>query len=166
MFRSSPRGVARFRQRTDTMTQQIKVTLKLLLLSLFILSSFTAGADSSEKLNACTDSSRAHFYRSNYSFAEAIDTCSSYSGLDTACFKRKYTSPGMSDQCLGCFGKMTSCTVSACGFKCMMSGRRSAECKLCSVEACGAAMQKCSGIDPEYWPDFRRKNMPQNGSRL
>jgi hypothetical protein len=93
-----------------------------------------------------------HVYKENTSLAAAMESCSGLSGLDRDCFDQTY--PGLSGACLGCFADMAGCTVSNCAGTCAFHGSRSSQCKDCSVNTCGGALESCSGLPSSYWPEF------------
>src|SRR5258706_12408957 len=92
-------------------------------------------------------------YKGNTAFAEALEACSSIGGLDTSCFSERCS--GLTDACLGCFANASKCTADNCAWTCMTNGARSTECGDCSHQYCGGNLQNCTGLPPEYWPEFQ-----------
>ena len=129
------------------------MTRHILFCFAIVLLTFTARAYANDDAGACTGSDLNYFYKQNYAFAERMKECSGVFGLDMGCFKETYAD--MSEGCLDCFSEITSCTISNCVGACIMDGR-SEQCSSCSVNTCGAAMQACSGVSSDYWPDFER----------
>jgi hypothetical protein len=102
----------------------------------------------------CSESDRKTIvFKTNYAFTETLKSCSSLKGLDEKCVKLKY--PAITESCLDCFEKMTSCAVANCKGKCWMSPRGK-ECAQCSVDHhCVSAMEKCSGVKSANLPGFK-----------
>jgi hypothetical protein len=105
-----------------------------------------------EKLS-CTESDQSHIHKDNHAFAEALYNNSHLSGLDKAGFMNEYK--GLSDECAGCYERMTKCSINHCMGRCMFSPRGE-KCRDCAHEKCGAPLETCIGKPRTQSPDFDR----------
>jgi hypothetical protein len=97
---------------------------------------------------------------SNHGFPKQLDKCASdaWGNADktSKCLKIHY--PALSETCVGCFGKMASCSASHCKFKCI-SDHFSEKCLNCANTNCrnekkngSFSLIECTGLKPNELP--------------